>query len=125
MAYQEWRIDRTVARYAWVVFVVISVIGIYFGASDLTELTSYDAQAAARNGLATALLTLAISVTALRRGERWAWIAMLVWPAAQVHDLWTVQRTGHEGGLLVLAFLVISAVTLALSAPTFLARRAP
>lgn len=26
------------------------------------------------------LFGLAIAVTAFRRGERWAWIAMLVWP---------------------------------------------
>ena len=99
------------------------MIGIYFGASDLTGITSYDAQSAARNGLANAVLTLAIAVTALREGRRWAWVAMLVWPAALILDLWSIQRTGHEGAELVLAFLVITGVTLALSGPSYLSRR--
>jgi len=33
------------------------------------------------NGLAFAILTIAVLVTGYRKGERWAWFAMWTWPA--------------------------------------------
>jgi uncharacterized membrane protein YgdD (TMEM256/DUF423 family) len=76
--------DR-VRSLAWTVFVLVAVIvvlfgvfpGTWFGDGTIDRdaqwlVTSYAAVAA--------ILTLAIAVTAFRRGERWAWLAFWVWP---------------------------------------------
>jgi hypothetical protein len=70
----------------------------------------------------TSLFTLAIAATALRRGERWAWLAMWVWPAffatyiALVYSLERVPGSGTPVpvisgsviGVLSVAVLVLS-----------------
>lgn len=79
---------RAVARLAswtWIVFVLFALLAVLFGVfpgpwveeNDFTRdaqwlITTYAAVAA--------VLTLAIALTAFRRGERWAWAAFWVWP---------------------------------------------
>ncbi len=73
------------------------------------------------------ILTLAICVTALRRGERWAWYAMWAWPlgvALIVAVLWSATQ-GPANGIPVPIVsgsitIVISIATLALSARKYL-----
>lgn len=71
-------------RYAWIVFVFFAVLGTAFGVfpggwfeddvdRDATLLT-------ASYGMVAVVLTIAIAVTAFRRGELWAWLAFWVWP---------------------------------------------
>jgi hypothetical protein len=68
------------------------------------------------------LLSLAVCVTALRRGERWAWYSMWIWPLWFLliyATFWTVQPDFGGGVPVPLVsgtiFLVITVVTLALS----------
>jgi membrane protease YdiL (CAAX protease family) len=76
---------RPLATRAWIVFVLFAVLVILFGvfpgpwfeAGDITRdaqwlITTFAAVAA--------VLTLAVALTAFRRGERWAWIAFWIWP---------------------------------------------
>lgn len=79
---------RAVARlasFSWIVFVLFAFLAVLFGVfpgtwfdeEDFTRdaqwlITTYAAVAAA--------LTLAIALTAFRRGVRWAWLAFWVWP---------------------------------------------
>jgi len=68
-------------------------------------------------------------VTALRRGERWAWYAMWVWPigvALIVAVLWSATQ-GRGDGIPVPIIsgsitIVISVLTLALSARRYVPR---
>ena len=75
------------------------------------------------------ILSLAICVTALRRGERWAWLAMWVWPlgvALIVAVLWSAIRGPGEGIPVPIISgsitIVISVLTLALSARRYFSR---
>jgi hypothetical protein len=68
------------------------------------------------------LLSLAISLTGLRRGDRWAWYAMWAWPLLVVLDyvLFLVGRPDLTAGIPVplisgTVFLVITVATLGLS----------
>lgn len=76
------------------------------------------------------LLSLAISVTALRGGQRWAWWAMSVWPlwlALNYLLMWIAQPDLSSGIPVPLisgtVFLVITVATLAFSSRRYL--RAP
>jgi hypothetical protein len=78
------------------------------------------------------VLNLAVSITAFRRGERWAWIAMWVWPpslAVLMALVWTSMQ-GSGTGIPVpmisgsILFLITLA-TLLLSARRYLAHRGP
>jgi drug/metabolite transporter (DMT)-like permease len=75
---------RMFRRYGWIVFVAFAVLGTMFGVfpggwfeddvdRDATLLTS-------TYGMVAVALTVAIAVTAFRRGEMWAWLAFWVWP---------------------------------------------
>lgn len=72
--------------------------------------------------LVVGLLSLAISLTALRRGERWAWLAMWAWPLwiLLIYVVfWTAQPDLGSGIPVPLisgtVLLVVTIVTLALS----------
>ena len=75
-----------VRRYTWIVFIFFALLATLFGIfpgpwfeeGDMDRdskwlVTSYATVAV--------LLTVAITLTAYRRGERWAWLAFWVWPA--------------------------------------------
>lgn len=59
-------------RHAWQVFLALGVIWIFFGSSDLTEASTYDAKLAAMSLLVIGLFGTAMAVTAVRDGARWA-----------------------------------------------------
>jgi len=74
------------------------------------------------------ILSLAISVTALRQSEPWAWYAMWVWPlgiALIVAVLWRATRPGEGIPVPIISgsiTIVISLATLLLSARRYLRR---
>jgi len=98
------------------------------GAANLVD---YQVRASGAWLLLLGIFSLAISVTALRRGERSAWFAMWVWPlgvALVVAMLWSATQ-GRGDGIPVPIIsgsitIVISVLTLALSARRHLRRPA-
>jgi hypothetical protein len=89
------------------------------GAANLID---YQVRAGGAGLLILGIFSLAIGVTALRRGERWAWYAMWVWPvgvALIVAVLWSATQ-GPGNGIPVPMIsgsitIVISVMTLVLS----------
>src|SRR3712207_121910 len=79
---------RRFARYAWIVFLVFAVLAFLFGvypgtwvADEGVEPTDSDTSWLLTTYAAvTVVLTVAIALTAFRRGERWAWWAFWAWP---------------------------------------------
>lgn len=74
------------ARWAWIVFVVFAALGFVFGVFPGTwfdsETDDTDSRLLVTTYAAVAVgLTLAVALTAFRRGERWAWLAFWLWPA--------------------------------------------
>jgi hypothetical protein len=95
--------------------------------SGAANLIDYQVRASGAGLLLLGIFSLAVSVTALRRGERWAWYAMWVWPlgvALIVAVLWSaIQEPGEGIPVPIMSgsiTIVISVVTLALSARRFL-----
>jgi DMSO/TMAO reductase YedYZ heme-binding membrane subunit len=74
-----------VRPYAWIVFVLFAVLATLFGVfpgSWFDEPLDADAALLTSTYAAVAVvLTVGIASTALRRGERWAWLVLWVWPA--------------------------------------------
>jgi hypothetical protein len=96
------------------------------GAANVID---YQVRASGAGLLLLGIFSLAICVTALRQGERWAWYAMWVWPlgvALIVAVLWSATRGPGEGIPVPIISgsitIVISVLTLALSARRFLRR---
>jgi hypothetical protein len=75
---------QALRRYAWVVFVVFAVLATLFGifpGSWFEETVDRDLALLSTTYASVAVvLTIAVAVTAFRRGERWAWFAFWVWP---------------------------------------------
>jgi hypothetical protein len=75
---------QVLRRYAWVVFLfcalLLTLFGIFPG-SWFEEGVDRDFVLLATTFASVAVvLTVAVAVTAFRRGERWAWWAFWVWP---------------------------------------------
>lgn len=93
------------------------------GAANLID---YQVRASGVWLLMLGIFSLAICVTALRRGQRWAWYAMWVWPigvALIVALLWSATGPGEGIPIPIMSgsiTIVISVLTLALSARKFL-----
>jgi uncharacterized membrane protein YgdD (TMEM256/DUF423 family) len=73
---------------AWTLFVFFALLAVLFGVfpgtwfGDGDDTFERDAQWLVTSYAAmAAVLTIAIAVTAFRRGERWAWLAFWAWPA--------------------------------------------
>jgi hypothetical protein len=112
-------------RHAWQVFLALGVIWIFFGSSDLTEASTYDAKLAAMSLLVIGLFGTAIAVTAVRDGARWAWLTMFVWPLFGLS--YTIFQLGTpfaaiDVGMLawVAAFVVVPLLALAVSGRRYL-----
>ena len=92
------------------------------------HLIDYQVRAGGAGLLMFGTFSLAICVTALRRGERWAWYAMWVWPlvvALIVAMLWSAMGPGDGIPVPIISgsiTIVISVLTLALSARKYLPR---
>jgi hypothetical protein len=94
------------------------------GAANLID---YQVRVGGAGLLISGLLTLAICLTAFRRGERWAWFAMWAWPlgiaAIMVLVAGSMREPGTEIPVPIISgaiTIVISAVTLSLSARRYL-----
>ena len=75
---------RALGRYSWVVFIFFAVLATLFGVVGVwtDPANETDMQLLVSTYAAVAVvLTVGIATTALRRGERWAWAVMWVWPA--------------------------------------------
>ena len=72
-------------RFAWIVFLFIALLATMFGVFPggwLEDDVDRDATLLISTyGVVAVVLTVAIAVTAFRRGETWAWLAFWVWPA--------------------------------------------
>lgn len=103
-------------RYSWTVFVLLSVILLLIGISDLPGATTSVERENAINELFIGCLSAAIALVGLRRRQRWAWWAMGLWPvwiAAQALRAGTSGKTDEMATAVFL--LVITLVALALS----------
>lgn len=112
-------------RHAWQIFLALGVVFIYFGASDLNGAVTYGVKETALSGLIFGLLGTAISVTALRDGARWAWLAMFVWPFFGLFDtffLLTEPGASFDVGTIaeIALLVVVPLLALVLSGPRYL-----
>lgn len=77
---------RRLASRSWIVFVLFAVLALLFGVFPGTWFG--DGGSVGRDGqwlvttyaAAAAVLTVAIALTAFRRGDRWAWLVFWIWP---------------------------------------------
>lgn len=67
-------------RHAWKYFLGLGLLYIAFGTSDVGIATTYVSRSLAFALTVIGVLTAALGATALRDGQRWAWITMWVWP---------------------------------------------
>ena len=67
-------------RHAWKFFFGLGLLYIAFGATDLGPAVTYVERLLAVALMVIGVLTAAVGGGALRGGERWAWMAMWVWP---------------------------------------------
>ena len=92
------------------------------------HMIDYQVRAGGAGLLLLGVVSLAICVTALRRGERWAWYAMCVWPfgfALIMAVLWGAAGLGNGIPVPIISgsiLIAISVLTLALSARRYLSR---
>jgi len=72
-------------RWAWLVFVLFAILATLFGVfpGAWFEEDGFEREAqwlVTTYALVASVLTVAIALSAFRRGERWAWRAFWVWP---------------------------------------------
>jgi uncharacterized membrane protein HdeD (DUF308 family) len=119
---ERWNV---VERHGWLVFLALGILLIFFGATDLTEVASYDLKVSSMSGLVVGILGAAISVTALREGARWAWLTMFVWPFYGLSDVFfRLSRPGTTADLTItfelVVFVFVPLLTLAFSGRRYL-----
>jgi hypothetical protein len=105
------------ARYAWTIFVGLGALMILNGVGDMFRATTNLNSENALNELLIGLFGVAIAVYGLRRGERWAWYAMLLWP------LWLIAQNGRaiSGAYMTgEASSILTSTLLLLAGPVFL-----
>jgi hypothetical protein len=85
-------------RYAWTVFVGLGALLVLLGVGDLIQNGTSLFREDSLNELLIGLFGVAIAVYGLRRGERWAWYAMLLWPVWLIAQSWRAfERTVVTG----------------------------
>ena len=95
------------------------------------HMIDYQVRAGGAALLLVGAFSLAICVTALRRGERWAWYAMYVWPlgvALIVAVVWGAAGAGDGTPVPIISgsiLIAISLLTLGLSARRYLRKASP
>jgi len=119
---ERWNVAE---RHGWLVFLALGILLMFFGATDLTEVASYDLKVSSMSGLVVGILGAAISVTALREGARWAWLTMFAWPIyGLAFPFFQLSRPFATVDLLtiawIVAFVVVPVLALALSARRYL-----
>ena len=74
----------TAGRYAWVVFAVfcalVFLFGVFPGGWFEEPVDTNDTLLMSTFAAGTAVFGIAITLTAFRRGERWAWLTFWFWP---------------------------------------------
>ena len=103
-------------RYAWTVFVAFGGILVLFGVSDFfSGSASPISRENAINELLIGLFGVLIAAYALRRGERWAWYAMSLWPLwmiAQTLRAWSSGKNAEAISAVVLLVVALGALAL-------------
>jgi len=96
---------------------------------SVANLIDYQVRAGGRDFLIVGILTSAVAVTGFRRGERWAWFAMWIWPlwtGLAILQLLTATRLPGYGTPVPIisgsVILVLSTSILGLTYRKFLAR---
>lgn len=129
MAMEATGVRSGFVRYAWTVFVALGVLLILLGVGDLFRPGTSLNHENSLNELLIGLFGVAIAVYGLRRGERWAWYAMLLWPLWLIAQIWRAfsgqvmagEANSLLSALLFLAagyvFLILMVAALALSHP--------
>jgi len=99
---------------------------------NVANLIDYQVRAGGRDFLIVGILASTVALTGFRRGERWAWYAMWIWPlwtALAILQLSTAPRLPGYGTPVPIisgsVILIISALALAVSYRTFFVRRKP
>jgi len=104
------------ARYSWTLFLLLSAILVLFGAGDLPGATTSIARENAINELFLGGFSAAIALMGLRRGQRWAWYAMALWPLWIGAQAIRAGSTGKTAEMMSAAvFMVLSLAGLALA----------
>jgi hypothetical protein len=127
MATQSTRVVSGSARYAWTAFVGLGALMILLGVGDMFSAATSPSRENSLNELLIGLFGVAIAVYGLRRGERWAWYAMLLWPLWLIAQSWraffSAGVTGAANSILTslldlaagYVFLILIVAALALS----------
>jgi hypothetical protein len=118
------------AGYAWTVFVGLGALMFLNGVADMFSAAAFSQnQENSLSELVIGVFGVAIAVYGLRRGERWAWYSMLLWPVwffglLGIHALWIVPVWAPSSLGLILGsmfflgwpgFLILIVAALALS----------
>lgn len=101
---------RFAERHAWQFFLAMGLLGIAFGLSDLSIAVTFVSRQLAVAILVIGILQTVVSATALRDGQRWAWLLMWIWPAYAVADLLVL--TTRPGGPEVASIVYSASVAL-------------
>jgi len=116
---------RIAERHAWKYFLALGILFVAFGVSDVAIAVTFVSRQLAMALVVIAVLQLAISATALRSGDRWAWLVMWVWPLyllADAVNLANEPTRGPEFAAFNASLAAITALTLALSWRRYLRR---
>ena len=116
MVKEPTRVRSGFERYAWTVFAALGAFLILLGVADLFGNGASLNRENSLNELLIGLFGVAIAVYGLRRGERWAWYAMLFWPVWLIAQSWRALSAGKTGEVVAApVFLILIAAALALS----------
>lgn len=116
---------RFAERNAWKFFLALGLLFVAFGVSDVAIAVTFVSRQLAMALIVMAVFQLAVSSTALRSGERWAWLVMWVWPLyllADAVNLANEPTRGLEYAAFNASLAAVTAATLLLSARRFLRR---
>lgn len=125
MATKTTRASTGFGSHAWTVFAGLGALLILLGAGDLFPQGTSLFRENSLNEVLIGLFGVGIAVFGLRRGERWAWCAMLLWPVWLVAQSWrafestvvTGQSNSTLSSLLDLAagFVLLPLIVIALA----------
>ncbi|GAC1475131.1 MAG: hypothetical protein PVS2B1_18050 [Candidatus Dormibacteraceae bacterium] len=115
MATEGMRVRSGFERYAWTVFVAMGALLVLLGVGDMFGADTSLKRENSLNEVLIGLFGVAIAVYGVRRGERWAWYAMLLWvlwSIAQSWRAWSAGKTGEAATLPVILILILAALAL-------------
>ena len=114
---------RFAERNAWKIFLALGLLFVAFGVSDVSIAVTYVSRQLAMALIAIGVLQTAISAGALRSSQRWAWMAMWVYPLYMLADGVNLANEPTRGlgyAAFDVALAAITALTLVLSARRYL-----